>query len=200
MIEVAAALAAFTAVLRSVLLAGGIGLAALATADWAARTRRISPFSGVARLMRTRVDPRLAGVERQVLRVGGHPSATPWWALVAYVIVASLLVAGLDMFIGLIREALLATRLGGAGFIALLMHWMFAFLRFALLVRVLASWFPRWSGSKWVRWSFGATEWMVGPLRRVLPSIGMIDISPIVAYFALQIAEGLVSRLLFPGF
>ena len=199
MIQTLSVIAAFTAVLRSVLLAAGVTLAAVATADWATRTRRISPFSGVARVMRSHVDPRLGGIERQVLRAGGHPSATPWWALVAYVVVAALLLAALDMVTGLVREALVATTLGASGVLALAVHWTFTFLRFALLVRVLSSWFPRAAGSPWFRWSHGATEWMLRPLRRVIPSLGMIDITPIVAYFGLQIAEALLSRVLFPG-
>ncbi len=199
MIEVLAAISALSVVLRSVFLAGGVALAVVAVADWAARTRRISPFSGVARLMRGTVDPRLSGIERQVLRVGGHPSATPWWALVAYVVLASLLLAGLDMIIGLIRDLLVAFSLGGTGLLALLIHWGFGFLRLALLVRVLCSWFTRAATSRWFRWSFGVTEWMLRPLRRVIPTIGMMDITPIAAYFLLQLAEWLVVSALFPA-
>ena len=82
MIQALAGLAAFTAVLRTVLLAGGLLLGALALVDWAARTRRISPFSGPARFLRTHVNSRLSGVERQVVRAGGHPTSAPLWALV----------------------------------------------------------------------------------------------------------------------
>jgi YggT family protein len=193
------ALAALTAVLRSVLFGLGLVFAAVAIADWAARTRRINPFGGAARFLRGNIDPQLAGIERQVLRAGGHPSATPWWALVAYAVVAALLLAALDMIEGLVREMVFATAMGGRGFLVLVVRWTFAFLRCALLVRVVASWFPRAAGSPWLRWSFGATEWMLRPLRRVIPSFGMVDITPIVAYFALQLIEGLVSRVLFSG-
>ena len=199
MIQVLTALTALTVVLRSVLLAGGIAIAAVAVADWAVRTRRISPFSGVARLMRSTVDPRLAGIERQVVRVGGHPSATPWWALVAYVVLASLLLAGLGLATSLVRDVLFAYSGGGGGLVALLIHWTFSFLRVALLVRVLGSWFPRAAASRWFSWSYGATEWMLRPLRRVIPTIGMMDITPIAGYFLLQFTEWLVFSALFRG-
>jgi YggT family protein len=199
MTQVLVALAALTAVLRTVLLGVGLVLAAVATADWATRTRRLSPFSGVARFIRGTVDPRLAGIERQVLRAGGHQSATPWWALVVFVVVGALLLASLDMIVSLVRELMFATAMGGMGFLALIVRWAFEFLRVALLVRVLASWFPSAAGKPWLRWSFGVTEWMLRPLRRVIPSFGMVDITPIVAYFALQLIEGLVSRVLFSG-
>jgi YggT family protein len=200
MIQAIAALSVVSALLRSVLLGAGIAFAAVATADWAVRTRRLNPFGGPARFLRARVDPRLAGIERQVLRAGGHPSSTPWWALIAFAVAAALLLAAIDMIAGFLSEAALASTMGGTGILLLLVRWSFGFLRIALLVRVFGSWFPRASASPWLRWSYPATEWMLRPLRRVIPTIGVIDITPIVAYFALQIAEWLVTSVLFPGF
>ena len=194
------ALVTIAAGLRTVLLAGGVALAAIAAADWAVRTRRINPFGGVARFLRNNVDPRLAGVERQVVRAGGQPSSTPLWALVGYVVIGALLIAAMDMIIGLLGQAVTATSLGAWGIVILLIHWTFTFLRLALLVRVLSSWFPRAAYSPWIRWSFPATEWMLRPLRRVIPTIGMIDITPIAAYFGLQLIEGLILPALLPGF
>jgi YggT family protein len=189
-------LAALTAALRVALLIGGGVLVAIAAVDWGVRTRRINPFSGVARFMRARVEPRLAGVERQVMRAGGHQSTTPWWALVAYVVCGVLLLAGMDLLTSLVRDAVVATSMGGAGLLLLLVRWTFGFLQFALLVRVIASWFPSLARRRWVSWSVAATEWMLRPLRRVLPSMGVIDITPIVAYFALWLAEKLVMTVL----
>jgi YggT family protein len=199
MIQVLAALAAVSALLRSVLLGVGLVFGAIALADWAARTRRISPFNGFSRFLRGSVDPRLSGIERQVVRAGGHPATTPVWALVAYVVLGALLLAALDIIAGLVRQAVYATSLGGMGFLFLIVRWTFAFLQFALLIRVISSWFPRAAGSPWMRWSYGTTEWMLRPLRGVIPSLGMVDITPIIAYFGLQVIEWLVTRVLFSG-
>src|SRR5512133_3262682 len=111
MFQALTALAALTALLRSVFLAGGVALAVVATADWAVRTRRLNPFGGVARFMRTRVDPRLLGVERQVMRAGGRTTTTPWWALVIYALLALLVLAALEMIDTLVRQAAMATSL-----------------------------------------------------------------------------------------
>jgi hypothetical protein len=119
MLSMLAALAAFTSTLRTVLLAGGIVIAAVATVDWAARTRRINPFGAPSRFLRTNVDPRLVGIERQVVRAGGHPSAVPMWALVAYVVLAALLLAAVEMLSGLVLELLVATESGAMGYVVL---------------------------------------------------------------------------------
>ena len=190
------AVATLTAFLRGAFLVGGVVLGAVAAADWAVRTRRLNPFGSVARFLRARVDPQLAGIERRVLRAGGRPTATPLWALMAYVIAAMLVLAGLEMIASLLRQAVMATTVGGAGLLLLAVRWTFGFFTFALLVRVISSWIPSFESSPWVRWSFGATEWMLRPLRAVIPSISVIDITPIVAYFALQLLQFLVETIL----
>ena len=74
----------------------------------------------------------------------------------------------------------------------LLLSWAFAFLKLALMVRVLSSWFPVSPYSKWIRWSYVLTDWLIKPLRRVIPLLGMIDITPIVAWFLI----GLIQKFL----
>jgi YggT family protein len=196
MLTLIGAVATLTAFLRVAFLIGGVVLGAVAAADWAVRTRRLNPFGSVARFLRARVDPQLAGVERRVLRAGGRPTATPLWALMAYVIAAMLVLAGMEMLSSLLRQAVMATTVGGAGLLLLAVRWTFGFLTFALLVRVVASWVPSLGESRWVRWSYGATEWMLRPLRGLIPSLGVIDITPIVAYFALQLLQYLVETIL----
>jgi YggT family protein len=196
MLEALTALATLTGILRSVFFVGGVALAVVAAADWAVRTRRLNPFGGVARFVRARVDPRLAGVERQVIRAGGRTTTTPWWALVVYAVVALLVLAALDMISDLVSQVALAASRGGIGVLVLAEQWTFGFLKFALLVRVISSWLPRLGASRWARWSYGATEWMLRPLRNLIPSFSVIDITPIVAYFALVLVQYLVESIL----
>jgi YggT family protein len=195
MIETLTALAVVTQFLRSAFLVGGVIFGAIAVADWAVRTRRLNPFGGVARFMRAQVDPRLGGVERQVMRAGGRASATPWWALVLYVVLALFALSALGMIAGLVQELGMASSLGATGFLVLAIRWTFGLLRLALLVRVLSSWFPGLAASRWIRWSYAATEWMLRPLRRLIPSFGVIDITPIVAYFALQLLQSAAENI-----
>ena len=196
MVAVLTALSALTAFLRGAFLVGGAVLGAVALADWAVRTRRLNPFGGVARFMRARVDPQLEGIERRVLRAGGRPTAAPLWALIVYVIAAMLVLAALEMLASMLRQAAFATSQGGSGLLLLAVRWTFGFLTFALLVRVVASWIPSLGASRWVAWSYGVTEWMLRPLRGLIPSLGVIDITPIVAYFALQLLQYLVETIL----
>jgi YggT family protein len=130
-------------------------------------------------------------VERVILRAGGSPASAPWWALVAFAVFGIALITLLEFLGGLFYQvAVVSTQPSQAPM--LLLSWAFAFLKLALMVRVLSSWFPISPYSKWVRWSYVLTEWMIAPLRRIIPAIGMIDITPIVAWFLI----GLVQKLL----
>jgi YggT family protein len=176
------------------------GLAAVAAvvcvADWAARTRRISPFGVLARSMRRYVDPMIAPVEQRIVRAGGVPASAPFWALGAVVIGGIVILSALGFVRDQVAMVFAAAGMGGRGIMFLLVRWTFAILQIALLVRVLSSWFRISPFSPWVRWAYAITEPILRPLRQVVPTIGMIDITPIVAYFLLYLLESFVMRLL----
>jgi len=164
--------------------------------DWLVRTRRVNLFGPLARFSRSRIDPILEPIERKVVRAGGNPASAPLWALAAVVIGGILLISVLDFLRAEILGLAFAVQNGTAGIFKLLVAWTFDFLRIALLVRVVSSWLPISPYSRWIRWSYAVSEPILRPLRQVIPSMGPIDITPIIAYFLIQIIQGAVLRLL----
>jgi YggT family protein len=74
--------------------------------------------------------------------------------------------------------------------------WLLRLLTFALLGRAILSWIdPRgeWTISRLLA---DLTEPLVAPLRRVIPPIGMFDISFIVALFLIQMLIRLLEQSL----
>jgi YggT family protein len=59
------------------------------------------------------------------------------------------------------------------------------------MARVIMSWVGGYY-SRIGRIAHTLTEWFLGPLRRALPTIGVVDISPIVAWFLLSVTRTLV--------
>jgi YggT family protein len=59
------------------------------------------------------------------------------------------------------------------------------FLGFAIFARSLLSWFPIDRNGPVFQALAGITDPILEPLRRIIPPIGMIDISPMVAMLAL---------------
>ena len=67
---------------------------------------------------------------------------------------------------------------------------------FVLLARILITWVPNLDPSNpAVQLLFRVTDPVLEPARRIIPPIGMIDISPIVVFFALQILSGMLMDL-----
>jgi YggT family protein len=196
--DVVGGLRVVSEMLRYALFGAAVVAGVVALVDWAVRTRRINPFGATARFFRRTVDPLMVPVERRVVRAGGRPASAPLWALGAVVIGGLLLIALFDFATRQLVFAAAAFSAGARGVLALLVGWTFALLRIALIVRVISSWVGVSRYSKWVRWSYGVTEWMLAPLRRIIPLLGGIDITPIVAYLVLGLLEGIVLAAMAP--
>ena len=69
----------------------------------------------------------------------------------------------------------------------------------AILARVLLSWFPIGPDSALmplVRVVYQITEPILGPIRRVLPEMGVIDLSPMIAIVVLIIVQMVLRAVL----
>ena len=60
-------------------------------------------------------------------------------------------------------------------------------LTFAIFIRAIISWFPIGANNPLIVVLFQITEPVLAPLRRVVPRLGMIDITPMVAIILLQV-------------
>ncbi len=70
-------------------------------------------------------------------------------------------------------------------YIATFVDYLFMILIYSIIARALLSWFNLGPSNPLVRILYEITEPILGPMRRVIPMIGMIDISPIVAILLL---------------
>lgn len=65
-----------------------------------------------------------------------------------------------------------------------------------LFIRIMGSWFPEYQDSKFMRFISYYTDPYLNVFRKIIPPLGMIDFSPIIAFFALQIIEAIVKTLI----
>ena len=69
-------------------------------------------------------------------------------------------------------------------------------LTFAIIIRALLSWFSVGGAQPFMRFLFDITEPVLAPIRRVLPGVGMIDFSPLVALLLITVVSSLVQQAL----
>ncbi len=69
---------------------------------------------------------------------------------------------------------------------------LFTILTYAIIARALVSWFPVRQDNKLVVLLNEITEPVLVPLRRIIPKLGTIDLTPIVAIVLLQVLQNLI--------
>ncbi|MGH7700725.1 MAG: YggT family protein [Gemmatimonadales bacterium] len=186
----------FLTVLRFAVFALFAGALAAAVASWLVRTQRVSPFGGLGRGLKAFSDPVLKPVEARLFRSGGNPVHAGWWLVIG---VAVLGVVGLALVEWLIRTALVfewAAHGGPRAVLATVVNLAYRVLFFALFARVILSWFGVGRYNRWMRPAYWLTDWLVEPIRRVLPPFGMFDLSPLVALVVLWVLRVLLLSIL----
>jgi len=79
---------------------------------------------------------------------------------------------------------------------ALIVHWLFLVYTVMIFIRILASWIPEFNNSTFVRFIAFYVDPYLNIFRKIIPPIGgVLDISPILAFFALQLVEYLLLSL-----
>jgi YggT family protein len=81
--------------------------------------------------------------------------------------------------------------------------WLFNFVRIladvlylAILARVIISWLPISRENVIVQLLLGVTEPILGPIRRVLPNMGGLDLSPMIGLILIWIAQRVIQQMI----
>lgn len=82
-------------------------------------------------------------------------------------------------------------------YLAYTIHLAFTTYTILLFIRVVGSWFPSFSRHSFMHFIIRITEPYLGLFRRLIPPIGgVLDLSPLLGFFLLQIAEQFIFFLL----
>lgn len=80
--------------------------------------------------------------------------------------------------------------------LAMLMGMIFKMVYFVLIIRIMLSWVNPDPYNQIVRTIYRVTEPILAPFRRIIPPIGMVDISPVVVFLLLSFIERFVVGIL----
>ena len=73
---------------------------------------------------------------------------------------------------------------------------LFNVLQFAIIIRALLSWFNPRPDNPLVVLLYDITEPVLAPLRRIVPRIGMIDITPLVAILLMSVIQQVLQQVI----
>ncbi len=184
------------AVTRWVVLGAFLLACVVVATHWAVRRGRLKAFGPWPRLVRSISDPLLRPIERRVARFGGNPQDAPLWLAGVVLVGGLLLLAVVNWIINAVFYAGALAHGGPRAWMGLAINLAYWILALALLLRVIGSWIgsSRFGGG--MRLAYRLTDWLVVPIRRLLPAMGPLDFSPLVAWFALIIIRWFLFQLL----
>src|SRR5712692_157270 len=147
-----------------------------AVGSWLVRTRRVSPFGALGRALRGATEPLIRPVEARLVRLGGNPVQAGLWLVVVVAVAGIVAIAVVQWAVESYWETAAALVAGPGATLAFLIAAVYRVLVLALIVRVVASWFGLFRYTRWLQPAYWLTDWIVEPLRRMLPAAGPFDL------------------------
>jgi YggT family protein len=163
----------------------------------------LNPFSWSAVTLRRSTEPVLRPVRATLIGFRLDPKFAPFIAVILIIVAGYLViqVAGsvLNTIAGIIY-AITSRQLGAP--VAIVGYLLFGFLglyTLLIFIRIILSFVGVGYGNPLMRFLYRTTEPLLGPLRRMVPPVGMFDISPIVAFIIVWLCQAAVAGTLLRG-
>ena len=183
-----------------IVVAAIIAVIALMVIRLIADAANLNPFSRPSLLIRQLSDPFVFRMRRGLMGFGIDPKYSP----VVVILIAILLgwfvlqlaetlaytAAGL---LNSVRHGAMVSALGFIIYGAVSLYIIFIFMR------IVFSWGMVSYSNRIMRFLVKTTEPLLGPLRRIVPPLGMLDISPIVAFLILWLFQQAIAGTLLRG-
>ena len=149
----------------------------------------LNPFGWTARTVRSLTDPLVNPVRRGLVRAGLEPKLAPLLTILIAVLLGwfavQLVQAVLATLAGIISSLQSGAIIRLVGF---LLYGLLAVFSLLIFMRIVFSWGVS-STSRVLRFLIRVTEPVLGPFRRLIPPLGMFDISPIVVFLLIHLFQ-----------
>ena len=163
----------------------------------------VNPFTWSAINLRRATDPVILPVRRALISFRLEPKVAPFIAILLILIAGYFVVQLAGSVLNTIAGVLFALTSGRIGIpVAILGYLLFGLLglyTLLIFVRIIFSWGLMGYGNRWMRFLIRITEPLLAPLRRMVPMVGMFDVSPIVAFLVLWLLQAAVTSTLLRG-
>jgi YggT family protein len=160
----------------------------------------LNPFNWFSRTTRRLSDPFVMPVRGGMMRVGVDPKFAPLVVILITVLLGwfFLQLTGeiANTIGGLILSVARASAISALGYI---LFGAVSIYMLLIFIRIVFSWGQLSHSNRLMRFLVNATEPLLGPLRRIIPPLGVMDISPIFAFLLLWLLKAAISGTLLRG-
>lgn len=160
----------------------------------------LNPFGWISRTIRRFSDGFIMPVRRGLVRLGMEPKFAPLVVILLAALLGYFLLQLVSTIIYTIAGIIQSLQLGQV--IAVLGFILYGLLSIYLLLitmRIIFSWGQVGYGNRIMRFLINTTEPLLGPLRRMIPPLGWIDISPLVAILIIWLFRTAIAGTLLSG-
>jgi YggT family protein len=147
--------------------------------------------------IRRLTDPLLRPVRGALRGFHVDPKYAPLVTILISILVGWLAVRLVDAVLGTIAGVMTAIEQHAvARIIGHLLYGLLAVYALLIFTRIIFSWVMVSYGNRAMRFLFNATEPLLGPLRRMIPPLGMFDISAFVAFIIIWLLQAAIAGTL----
>jgi YggT family protein len=160
----------------------------------------LNPFAWTSRTVRRLSDGFVVPVRGALRGFGVDPKFAPL-VVILLVILLGFFVLQLVATIATTIAGILTSLQRGApvAVLGFILHGLLSLYILLIMIRIIFSWGTVSYTNRIMRFLVDVTEPLLGPLRRVIPPLGWIDISPIVAFLILWLFQAAVAGTLLRG-
>ncbi len=159
-----------------------------------------NPFGWTSRTLRRLTDPFVVPVRGALRQVGIDPKFAPLVVILVSILLGYFLlqlVATIAMTVtGVITSLQTGAIISVLGFI---LYGLISIYILLVFMRIIFSWGMVSYSNRIMRFLVDTTEPLLGPLRRIIPPLGPMDISPIVAFLILWLFQAAIAGTLLRG-
>jgi YggT family protein len=154
-------------------------------------------FGWPAVTLRRLTDPLIGPVRRALMGFRVDPKYAPLVAILITILLGWLVVRVTDSVLGTIAGVMSAVQQQSIGrVIGHLLYGLLGLYILVIFVRIVFSWITVSYSNRVMRFLVNTTEPLLGPLRRMIPPVGMFDISPFVAFIIIWLCQTAVAGTL----
>lgn len=156
----------------------------------------VNPFNRSAITVRQFSDPLVNPVRRILISYGLDQNLAPFVTILIAILIGWLFLEMVSSVVFTVRGVLTSLQNGALRpLIGYILFGVLALYSLCIVARIILGWGMSY-GNRLMRFLVRTTEPILGPFRRIIPPLGMFDISPIIVLLILQLFQRAVAGTL----
>ena len=160
----------------------------------------LNPFGWASRTLRRLTDGFVMPVRGALRQVGVDPKYAPLVVILVAILLGFFLVQLVETLAITVAGVIAGLQTGALfSVIGFILNGLISIYILMIFMRIIFSWGMVSYQNRVMRFLVDATEPLLGPLRRMIPPLGRMDISPIVAFLILWLFQAAIAGTLLRG-